>query len=261
MLSDEILRLDNVTHRFGGVTAVDRCSWSLRRETATAIIGPNGAGKSTLIDLVSGALHLQQGKVWLDGEEIGGWPSHRIALKGVIRTFQIARDFENLTAVQNMLVGPRRQMGESLWNIFLRPGACRRQENQLIQRALELLDSFDLYGVRNNYAKELSGGQRRLLEVARAVMCDPKLLILDEPMAGVSPMLAERIAEHLLNMQRSGITLLLVEHNLTIVERMCDSVTVMVQGRPLATGRMQDLRQDKAVVDAYLGREMTVEPA
>ena len=260
MLSDTVLRLDNVTHRFGGVTAVDRCSWSLSRETATAIIGPNGAGKSTLVDVVSGALRLQQGKVWLDGEDIGGWPSHSIALKGVIRTFQIARDFENLTAVQNMLVGPRRQMGERLWNIFLRPGACRRQENQLVQRALELLDSFDLYGVRNHYAKELSGGQRRLLEVARAVMCDPKLLILDEPMAGVSPMLAERITEHLLNIKRSGVTLLLVEHNLTIVERMCDSVTVMVQGRPLATGRMQDLRQDKGVIDAYLGREMTVEP-
>jgi ABC-type branched-subunit amino acid transport system ATPase component len=229
----------------------------LTRETASALIGPNGAGKSTLVDLVSGALRVQQGKVWVDADDVSGWAPHRIALKGVIRTFQIARDFENLTAVQNMLVGPRSQLSESLWNIFLRPGACRRQENQLVQRALELLDSFDLYGVRNHYAKELSGGQRRLLEVARAVMCEPKLLILDEPMSGVSPMLAERITEHLRTIQKSGVTLLLVEHNLTIVESICDSVTVMVQGRPIATGPMQDLRQNQSVIDAYLGRETT----
>jgi ABC-type branched-subunit amino acid transport system ATPase component len=143
----------------------------------------------------------------------------------------------------------------------LRPGACRRQDKDLIQRALELLNSFDLYHVRNHYAKELSGGQRRLLEVARAVMCDPKVLILDEPMAGVSPMLAKSITEHLLGIRTSGVTLLLVEHNLTIVERMCDWVTVMVQGRPLASGKMHDLRKDQSVIDAYLGREMTVEPS
>jgi ABC-type branched-subunit amino acid transport system ATPase component len=261
MTSDTILRVENLTHKFGGVTAVDGCSWTLERGSATAIIGPNGAGKSTLVDVISGALHLQQGKVWFEGEQVGGWAPHRIALKGVIRTFQIARDFENLTAAENMLVGPRGQLGESLWNIFFRPGACRRQEKELIHRALELLNSFDLYQVRNHYAKELSGGQRRLLEVARAVMCDPKVLILDEPMAGVSPMLAERITEHLLGIRLSGVTLLLVEHNLTIVERMCDWVTVMVQGRPLASGKMHDLRNDQSVIDAYLGREMTVEPS
>ena len=252
---DHLLTVEGVTHRFGGVTAVDNCTWSLPSGLVAAIIGPNGAGKSTLINIVAGALSLQKGRVRFDGTDISRWSPHRVAQRGLVRTFQVARVFEQLTVIENMLLASQRQPGESLFNAIFRPGRGRKFERNQLSRARELIDTFELTRLRNSYASELSGGQKRLLELARAMMADPKLLLLDEPMAAINPALVERISAHLLEMRKWGVTLLLIEHNLSVVEELCDWVTVMAEGRVLASGTMAELRQHPEVISAYLGRE------
>jgi ABC-type branched-subunit amino acid transport system ATPase component len=249
----DILSVEGITLSFGGVKALDRCTWTLRKGVIAAVIGPNGAGKSTLVNVISGALRPEHGKVRFYDTEITGWAVHRVAQLGLIRTFQIARGFEKLTVLENMLVAPPDQPGESVWNALMRPRLGAAAERRQIARALELLQMFDLHSLRNEYAKELSGGQKRLLELARALMAEPKVLILDEPMAAISPALIDRIGRHLRQMREWGITLLLIEHNLGVVEQICDWVTVMVQGSALASGSLADLRKDTAVISAYLG--------
>ena len=251
-----ILEVEDMYHSFGGLQAVDGCSFTIPRGSLAAVIGPNGAGKSTMVNVVSGALARQRGRVRFDGSEISGWAPHRIALRGLIRTFQISREFGGMTVLENLLVTAPDQRGERLWNALFRPGLGRRQDRELVSRALELLDTFDLFALRNDYARTLSGGQKRLLELARAVMAEPKLLLLDEPMAGVNPALIDRLARHIQRLNAQGITFVLIEHNLEVVERICDHVVVMAVGRTLATGRMADLRRNREVVTAYLGGEL-----
>jgi ABC-type branched-subunit amino acid transport system ATPase component len=253
---DTIVSVEGVSHHFGGLVALDNCSWTLRRGLIAALIGPNGAGKTTLVNLVAGAYPLQRGRVRLDGTDVSGWPPHRIAQQGLIRTFQIARDFQNLTVFENMLVAPRHQPGENVWNALFRPGLGRAAERRDLARAAELLNMFDIYPLRNEYASALSGGQQRLLELARAMMSEPKLLMLDEPMSAISPVLVERISRHLQDMRASGMTILLVEHNLAVVDQICDWVSVMVGGSVLASGSMVELRKHPDVISAYLGREV-----
>jgi neutral amino acid transport system ATP-binding protein len=257
---DRLLVADGVTLRFGGVTALNRLNWSLERGAIAALIGPNGAGKSTLINVITGALKPQKGSIRFEGAQIVGRAPHRIARMGLLRTFQVARCFERLTLLENMLVAPTDQPGESLWNALLRPGLGAAAERIQLDRALQLLEMFDLHPLRNEYARELSGGQRRLLELARALMAEPKVLLLDEPMAAINPILIERIGQHLQQMRDWGVTLLLVEHNLGIVEQICDWVSVMVEGSVVASGSMAEVRKHPAVISAYLGREL-VEPA
>jgi neutral amino acid transport system ATP-binding protein len=255
--SGDFLRIEHVGHRFGGLYALNDCTWTLPRGAITALIGPNGAGKTTLANLISGALRVQQGHIWFDGQDISHWPPYRIAKRGIIRTFQISKDFERLTLFENMLVAAPDQPGESVFRAFLQPRKVSRAEKRNLDRASELLSLFELYHLRNEYASDISGGQKRLLELARALMADPKLLLLDEPMAGINPVLIERICEHLKVMQERGVTLLLIEHNLTVVESICTSVTVMIEGRVVTTGTMADLRAHPVVVDAYLVREVS----
>ena len=250
-----ILSIRRVSHHFGGVSALSDCSWSMPTGSIAALIGPNGAGKSTLVNVVAGAIPLQSGSVSFDGRDVSGWPSHRLASRGLVRTFQIARAFNRLTVLENLLVACREQPGESLWNAVFRPGLGKQAERHHVERALELLTTFELYTMRNSYADQLSGGQRRLLELARSLMNEPRLLILDEPMAAINPVLIRRIAAHLQAIRERGVALLIVEHNLAVVEEICDTVTVMVEGAVLRSGSMADLRADRAVVDAYLGRE------
>ncbi|MGH2915175.1 MAG: ABC transporter ATP-binding protein [Solirubrobacteraceae bacterium] len=238
---------------FGGNRAVNGADLTISEGSITALIGPNGAGKSTVVNLFSGLLAPDSGRVALGGEEITGWPSHRIAQRGLIRTFQLSRELQGLTVLENLLVTPIGQLGESLVSIFLRPRAVRRQERANVERAAEILHDYGLYQVRGNWARQLSGGQKRLLELARAVMAAPKVLLLDEPMAGVNPALVDRIGEHIARLRSDGITVLMIEHNLGVVERICDHVIVMAEGRTLATGRMAELRANTEVVQAYLG--------
>lgn len=238
---------------FGGNHAVNGADLAVSQGSITALIGPNGAGKSTVVNLFSGLLPPDSGQVRLVGADVTGWPSHRIARRGLIRTFQLSRELQGLTVLENLLVTPIDQLGESLVSIFLRPGAVRRQERSHVEPATEILHDYGLYHVRGNWARQLSGGQKRLLELARAVMAGPKVLRLDEPMAGVNPALVEQIGEHILRLKSDGITVLMIEHNLGVVERICDHVIVMAEGRTLATGRMSDLRGNTEVVQAYLG--------
>ncbi len=238
---------------FGGNRAVNGADLTISEGSITALIGPNGAGKSTVVNLFSGLMAPDSGRVQLDGEDVTSWPSHRIARRGLIRTFQLSRELQGLTVLENLLVTPIDQIGESLLSIFLRPGAVRREERAHVERAVEILQDYGLYHVRGNWARELSGGQKRLLELARAVMARPKVLLLDEPMAGVNPALVDQIGEHILRLKSSGITVLMIEHNLGVVERICDHVIVMSEGRTLAAGRMSDLRANADVVQAYLG--------
>ncbi len=251
----EILRVEHVSHAFGGVNAVDDCSLSVPANQITALIGPNGAGKSTLINVVSGFYPSQKrGTISFDGHDITRWPTYRRAQAGLIRTFQISRGYGGMTVLENMMVPPQKQSGESLLNAILRPKLVAAEEERYLDKALGLLNTFGLYEKRDDYARSLSGGQKRLLEMARALMADPKLLLLDEPMAGVNPALADQLAQHIVDLARqTGITFLLVEHNLGIVDQICDHVIVMASGRALKTGTMAEVRADKQVVEAYLG--------
>ena len=252
-----LLEVEGLFHRFGGVVAVNGCDWQLPKGVIAALIGPNGAGKTTLANVIAGFLPLQEGRVRLNGHDISGWRPNRVAGRGLIRTFQISRGFERLTVMENLLVATPNQPGDSLWNAFLRPRRIKVAENANLERASHLLGAFDLFRLRNEYAGEISGGQRKLLELARALMAEPTILVLDEPMAGISPALADRICGHLVDLHADGLTLLLVEHNLGIVESICNSVTVMVEGRVLTSGTMAELREHPGVVEAYLGREVS----
>ena len=250
---DEILSVHDLRRSFGGVRALTGATFGVKRGTVTALIGPNGAGKTTLVNVVAGAMKPQAGSVVFDGRDITGRPSHDVALNGLIRTFQISREYPAMTVLENLMVSPQGQTGEHLWTVLFRPSRYRAEERAHLERALEVLADFGLYEKRNDYARSLSGGQKRLLELARAVMARPKLLVLDEPMAGINPALITRLAEHILALrEREGTTFLMVEHNLDVVEDMCDNVIVMAVGRTLATGTMAELRENPEVVSAYL---------
>ena len=247
------LQCEGIRKAFGGHTAVDGATFSVPRGKISALIGPNGAGKTTVVSIMSGALPSDAGTVMIGGVDATGWPSHKVARLGLIRTFQLSRELGGLTVLENLLVTPASQAGESLFNIYFRPRLVRREERANVARALDILNTYGLYELRDNWARELSGGQKRLLELARAVMARPRLLLLDEPMAGINPALIDQIGEHILGLKTSGVSVLMVEHNLAVVERICDHVLVLAEGRTLAAGRMSELRDNTDVVRAYLG--------
>jgi len=255
-----ILEIEDLAYSFGGLKAVNGSTFSIERGGINALIGPNGAGKTTLINVISGALKAEAGRVRFDGTDVTRWPSHKVAGQGLIRTFQISRELAAMTVLENMLVPPPNQAGESLFNAMFRPGVGHRQDRVLVEKALEKLDDFGLYDSRDQYARNLSGGQKRLLELARGVMGEPKLMVLDEPFAGVNPALIELLEGHLQTLQKSGITFVMVEHNLNVVERICDHVVVMAEGKTLATGKLSELRKNEAVITAYLGGALTAHP-
>lgn len=256
--SNSILRVENLTKRFGGVAAVDGCTFEVRRGSITGLIGPNGAGKSTVVGLISGAVKPDAGRVVFDDVVISGKAPHEIGGSGLIRTFQISREFADMTVLENLVVAARNQEGEKLFNVLFRPSVGRKQEQEIVDKALLTLDTFGLYPLRNEYAGNLSGGQKRLLELARGIMAEPKLLLLDEPMAGVNPALIEKLGNHIMELNKTlGITFVLVEHNLEIVEEICETVIVVALGSTLATGTMADLRKNRAVVEAYLGGDVS----
>ncbi len=249
-----ILDTRNMTKSFGGLRAVDNCSFTVARGSVTGLIGPNGAGKSTAANLITGFIRADTGNILFDGKDIARLPVYTIARRGLTRTFQITRELERLTVTENLMAAPHDQLGESFWLGLLGLPAVHKQEDEYLQRALKLLQDFDLYHLRDEYAGNLSGGQRRLLELARVVMTQPKLLLLDEPFAGINPVLAARLSEYIeVLCKETGITFLIIEHNLAMVERLCHTVIVMAVGRTIAEGSMAELRQNPAVVDAYLG--------
>ena len=247
-----VLTVDGLRRTFGGMAAVDGATFAAARGRITALIGPNGAGKSTVLNLVAGALRPDAGRVVYLGDDIAGEPAHRVARRGIIRTFQLLGEFERLTVMENLLVGARRARGDTLGGALLGKRYWRRSEQAAIGRAIELLERFDLLALQHDYAGELSGGQKRMVEIMRALISEPALLLLDEPLAGVSPALSREVEAHLSALRSNGLTIVMVEHELGTVDRLSDAVVMMAQGRVLAEGSLAELRRNKEVVDAYL---------
>jgi ABC-type branched-subunit amino acid transport system ATPase component len=247
-----ILATDGLTKHFGGQTAVDHVSLEVKAGAITGVIGPNGAGKTTLMGLVAGALRPDSGTVRFLGNDITRLPTYRRARIGLARTFQISGEFAKMTVIENLMVAAPRQVGETWRGYLLGRRGWQRQETDAAERARAILHRFNMAGKERELAGGLSGGQKRLLEVMRALMTEPTMLLLDEPMAGVNPRLARSVEDHLLELRDDGITMMLVEHELGTVGRLCDRVVVMARGRILADGTMDELQGSHEVVDAYL---------
>jgi len=250
-----ILEVAGLQKSFGGLRAVAGASFSVGRGSLTALIGPNGAGKTTLFDLVTGFTGPDRGTILFENRTIAGLPPHRVARLGLVRTFQLTRIFSAMTVLENMMLAPMGQPGESLLRM-LRPGTgSRRVEARLRDSALALLDRFSLRDKADEYAGSLSGGQRKLLELARALMVEPRLVLLDEPMAGVNRVLGTRLLDYVEELRRSqGMTFLFVEHDMDVVMTRADRVVVMAEGAVIAEGTPDVVRADPRVIDAYLGR-------
>lgn len=248
-----LLSLRDVRKSFGGVQAVNGVTFAVKRGGVTGLIGPNGAGKSTVVNLISGFHRMDSGEVLLEGTDVTSWPAHRIAQHGLIRTFQIARELQRLTVLENLLLAVPHQFGESPWQALFSRKRMAGEEQQNLVRATEWLERFNLYPLRDEYAGNLSGGQKKLLELARALMAKPKLVLLDEPMAGVNPSLTLTLQEHIQALGEDGVTFLIVEHNLAVVEAICHHVVVMAEGLVIAQGDMATLQENEQVVAAYLG--------
>jgi branched-chain amino acid transport system permease protein len=247
-----LLTVTDLHRQFGGVHAVNGASFQVPPGQITGLIGPNGAGKSTALNVIAGALKPTAGKISYRGQDITGLTAYKVARHGITRTFQISSEFARLTVLENLLVAAPGQRGEALWQAALGKRYWRPYERKMVQRARELLARFDMSAKEDEYAGNLSGGQKRLLELMRGLMSDPALLLLDEPMAGVNPSLARRIEQHLLDLRSEGLTMLMIEHELAVVERLCDPVIVMAQGRVISQGTMAEVRTDREVLDAYL---------
>ncbi len=251
---ETLLIVDNVTKSFGGVRAVNGCSLTVAEGSITGLIGPNGAGKTTLFNLVTGFLKPTSGRILFRGERIDGFAPHRIFHKGIVRTFQIPRELKSMTVLENVMLVPGRQAGEQIWNPWLFPFRVSRQEEAIFQKAMQVLEFVDLLHLRDEYAGNLSGGQKKLLELARTLMCDPKMILLDEPAAGVNRVLMKKLVTDVERLRKEmGITFFVIEHDMDLVTQLCDTLIVMSEGQKLAEGSPQEVKADERVLAAYLG--------
>ena len=248
-----MLEVSGITRRFGGHTAVDAVSFRVARGSITGLIGPNGAGKTTMFNLIAGSLRPSAGRILLEGRRLDGEPPHRVLQRGVGRTFQVPRPFPELTVLENAMLAGQRQRGERFWQNWVRPGAVAAEERDLRERARELLDFVGLWPLAGQPARVLSGGQRKLLELARALVAEPRLVLLDEPAAGVSPGLLESLVARIAELHRRGTTFLIIEHNLDVVMELCRPIMVMASGRLLLEGDAATVQRDPRVIEAYLG--------
>lgn len=249
---DPILVADHVVRRFGGLTAVDVAHLEVQRGAITAVIGPNGAGKTTLFNVLTGFDKPQSGAWTFNARPVHGKRAHQVARLGMVRTFQLTKALSRLTVIDNMRLGATGQSGENFW-LSLLPFVWGRQERAITERADELLAWFQLDRMRDEFAGTLSGGQRKLLEMARALMVRPELVLLDEPMAGVNPALKQSLLAHVRQLREDGLTVLFVEHDMDTVHDISDWVVVMGEGRILAEGTPDQVMADQRVIDAYLG--------
>ena len=249
-----ILEVEGLTRRFGGLVAVDRCSFHIDANRITGMIGPNGAGKSTIFNVVAGALEPTAGRIVFDGTDVTGLPAHALFHRGIVRTFQIPHEFGRLTVLENLMAVPAGQPGERLWPVWLSPRKVAEREREVRERAEETLDFLTLWGLRDELAMNLSGGQKKLLELGRAMMAEPRLVLLDEPGAGVNPTLLVKLREMILALNRErGYSIVVIEHDMEFISSLCERIIVLAQGSVLTEGSMDDVRRDARVIDAYLG--------
>ncbi len=248
-----MLEVMDLEKNFGGIKAVDGCSLKVEQGSITGLIGPNGAGKTTLFNLITGFYAPDAGKIWFNGEIISGLSPHKIARRALTRTFQIPRELREMTVLENLMVVPENQIGERIWNSFFRPGAVRRQEREIRDEALGVLEFVELIDLANEYAKNLSSGQKKLLELARTLMAEPKMILLDEPGAGVNPTLMKKLTRNIENLRQRGKTFFLIEHDMDLIMNLCDTVIVMNKGRQLAEGTPDEIKKNESVLEAYLG--------
>ena len=250
-----LLDISGLRRSFGGVKALDGATICVEAGRLTGLIGPNGAGKTTLFNIVSGLLRPDDGRIAFDGIDITAWKPERITARGLVRTFQIARGFPRLTVFDHLMIYGPAQPGESLWRACVGGEPVWRRERALAEQAWAIVKRLNLGAVVDHPVTQISGGQKKLLEIGRALMAAPKMILLDEPAAGVNPSLAEKIADHLQELVAEGITVLLIEHDMALIERVCEHVIVMAEGKDLIAGRFDELREDARVQDAYLGRK------
>jgi ABC-type branched-subunit amino acid transport system ATPase component len=249
---DPILKAEGVRRAFGGLVAVDVAHLEVQRGTITALIGPNGAGKTTFFNLLTGFDRPSRGEWVFDGRRADRMRSYQVARAGMVRTFQLTKALTRMTVMDNMLIGAGDQLGERFWAGLI-PPLWKAQEAANRAKAMELLERFKLVDKREDYAGELSGGQRKLLEMARALMLDPKMVMLDEPMAGVNPALKQSLLEHIKDLREDGMTVLFVEHDMDMVHEIADWVAVMAAGQLITEGTPDQISADRRVIDAYLG--------
>ena len=249
-----MLEVQGVEKNFGGLTAVDGCSLEVQSGSITGLIGPNGAGKTTLFNLITGHYKPDRGRIIFQGQAIEGLPPHQIFKKRMYRTFQITREFAQMSVLENLMIMPEYQSGEKIWNTWFRPSRVRNQEKEIVEKALEVLEFVELIDLKNEYAGSLSGGQKKLLEIARSMMADPQIVLLDEPGAGVNPTLMKKLIANIETLrEEQGITFFLIEHDMDLVMNLCDPVIVMSEGKKLAEGTADEIRRNEEVLEAYLG--------
>ena len=256
MQSDtNILRVNNLSKFFGGLAAVSNCSLKIKKGSITGIIGPNGSGKSTLFNLIAGNLISSKGTVLFNDEDITNTPSYELFSKGVLRTFQIAHEFTNLTVLENLMMVPGNQSGENLVNALFKPGIVRNEELKVKEKASEVIDFLNLTHLSNELAGNLSGGQKKLLELGRTMMVDAKLVLLDEVGAGVNRTLLKEIGNAILRLNKEkGYTFCMIEHDMEFISRLCNPVIVMAEGSVLFEGTADEVKNNEQVIESYLGR-------
>jgi len=253
-MAETLLRATGIERSFYGVRALNGADLEVKAGTITGLIGPNGAGKTTMFNCLSGVIPAQAGRITFDGTDITDWRPEAISQRGLVRTFQIARGFPRLTVLETLLLHGDAQPGEDILAALFTPGRSRQRERELIARADEVAAQLNLTHVLDNLSSDLSGGQKKLLEIGRALMGRPKLILLDEPVAGVNPALSLEIATRIQALNATGLTFLIIEHDMDIIARLCDPVIVMAAGTQLMTGSFDDVVADPRVQDAYLGQ-------
>ena len=256
MQSDtNILQIDNLSKYFGGLAAVSNCSIKIKKGSITGVIGPNGSGKTTLFNLIAGNLKTSKGTVLFNNEDITDVPAYELFSKGLLRTFQIAHEFTNLTVLENLMMVPGNQLGESIVNALLKPGLVNKEEEQVRKKAYEVIDFLNLKHLANELAGNLSGGQKKLLELGRTMMVDAKLVLLDEVGAGVNRTLLKEIGTSIQRLNKEkGYTFCMIEHDMDFISRLCDPVIVMAEGSVLFEGTSDQVKGNEKVIESYLGR-------
>jgi branched-chain amino acid transport system ATP-binding protein len=250
-----ILHIKNLTKYFGGLAAVSNCSLNIKKGTITGIIGPNGSGKTTLFNLIAGNLRSSKGDVFFNNENITDIPSYELFAKGLLRTFQIAHEFTNLSVIENLMMVPSGQSGEKLMTALLKPNLVRSEEKIIKQKAQDVVDFLNLKHLSNELAGNLSGGQKKLLELGRTMMVDAKLVLLDEVGAGVNRTLLKDLGTAILKLNKEqGYTFCMIEHDMDFISRLCDPVIVMSEGSVLFEGNSDEVKNNEKVIDSYLGR-------